>query len=490
MKVILIRPPKYFAGNFLKKTFDLLQPPVGIASVYSFLKSKGIDAEVMDLYLENPECARKILRNTSANLVGIQCITGEHKNSIYVAQYIKQHVTPAPFVVLGGSHVSALNFDKLILNNYNCIDFIVRGEGEITTLELIESLEGKKKLEEVKGISFRKNGHFTRNPDRPMCDNLDNFPFPDYSFFNFPVNINNNYDGHFFFKSIKHFKYAPLISSRGCPNRCQFCSLFWGNKIRFRSAENIVAEITNIVTVFGINHFSFFDDCFNVSLERIKKFCQLIVKKKLKVTWTAMTRVKPINAEILKDMYQAGCRGLSFGVESGSEQILKNIGKNITKEEVLEAIILTREAGIQTKMLLMVGNMGETPSTIRDTQLLIKKCKPEFVGISPLIILPNSQLYEYMVIKNRISDEYWLEREKPPFYTEEHSYDMLRYYRYKLLSGFYFSKSDFLNLIKVLVFQSLFLILIKLGIEADSIINRLYAYPLFRILFKKLQTSE
>lgn len=490
MKITLIRPPKYFKGGASDDTLNYALPPIGIASISSFLKSKGVDVEVLDLYFEDIQLAKKKLMNISTDVAGFTCLTGEHQNSLYAAQLIKENSRPAPFVVLGGPHASAANFDELILRNYHFIDFVIRGEGEISTFELLEALGGRRDLESVKGLSFRKNGHYMHNSDRAMLSNLDGLPFPDYTFYDFSKQAGGNYDGHFFLRNVTPFKFAPIVSSRGCPNRCQFCSLFWGNMVRLRSAKNMLEEINNVMHQFDITHFSFFDDCFNISLDRIKDFCQRIIDQRLKISWTAMVRVKPLDIETLKCMRAAGCYGLCIGVESGSKQILKTIGKNITKEEISKIFHLAKKVGIKTKMLLMVGNLGERPSTVRDTQSLIRRCRPTSIGISPLVVLPNSGIYDSLLAKGRIKDEYWLTHSRPPCYTEEHRYDVLRYYRFKLLSSFYASKGSFLKLIKVYALQLIFLILIKQRIDANNVQRRLYELPWLRPLLQRIRTVE
>ncbi|NQU73739.1 MAG: B12-binding domain-containing radical SAM protein [Candidatus Omnitrophica bacterium] len=490
MRVLLIRPPKYLNGGLDTDTFNYAQPPVGIASISAFLRSKGVDTEVLDLYFEGAGAAKQKLRNISAGLVGVTCISGEHQNALDTAQFVKDNVKPAPFVVLGGPHVTVTKFDELILNSYPFVDFIIREEGEISNFELIEALEGKRDLDSVKGLSFRRNGRYTYNPDRPMLSNLDALPLPDYSFYDFSKNIGGNYDGHFFFRDVKSFKFAPIVSSRGCPNRCQFCSLFWGNNVRMRSAENVVEEIMALMRQFGIRHFSFFDDCFNISLERIEKFCQLVIERRLNISWTAMMRVKPVNSEILKTMNRAGCRGLCFGVESGSNRLLKSIKKNIDTNEITRAFSLAREAGIMSKMLLMVGNMGETAQSIKESQLLIRRCKPTTVGISPLVVLPNSDVYNSLLAKGKMDDTYWFTHSRAPIYTEEHSYDVLRYYRFKLLGSFYVSTKGFFKLLKVFILKFVFLILIKMRIEADSVKAGLHKYPWMRSLLGRFRTVD
>jgi anaerobic magnesium-protoporphyrin IX monomethyl ester cyclase len=328
---------------------------------------------------------------------------------------IKDWKTSA-IIVLGGPHVSAL--PDQVLNYYPQVDYVVRGEGERTIVELAKTLSKNQKIDHVLGISYRgKDGKIHHNNDRPFIEDLNSIPFPAWEHFNLdsyepyedvPENLNK-------------LRKAPLISTRGCPYHCAFCySAFWGRRYRFRSPENVVEELRMLQDKYKVRYIRFFDDSFTVRTDRVIEICRLIRENKLDLTWRCESRVDNLNREMLAEMAKAGCHLVEFGVESGSPTILQNIKKGITVNQIEAAFKKAREAGIQTKAFIMVGSPGETRDTIKETLHLLERIQPDMVTVFKAMVLPNSEFYYDMLNAGKITESIWLdEKVDLPYYTME-----------------------------------------------------------------------
>ncbi|MBU2541453.1 MAG: B12-binding domain-containing radical SAM protein [Candidatus Omnitrophica bacterium] len=431
--IILIRPPLNKLDNNAISDVSVFFPPNGLFLLASVLKRCDYNVTVQDMYENSWFDIQRFFQDKQFDVVGITCFTGQHLNSLKLAKLAKENIDPSPLVVLGGPHPSAKGIDEQILSHYPQIDYIVRGEGEETLIELFDGINQGVDLMTVKGITFRLNKRIVRTSDRAVIKNLDLLPLPDYSNFDFSKVESKCDDMVSITDDNKQARFLPIISSRGCPNKCQFCAIFMGRQVRFRSPENVVDEIEQLYRMKKVVHFTFVDDCFNTSLARAEKICQLIIERKFPITWTAMVRVKPISENFFQLAKDSGCLMLAFGVESGSKKILETIGKNINLDDFIYAIEMAKKIGIKVAALFMVGNPGETKETIDETISLIKKTRPKRVVVSPTLIFPNSELY-YLAIKQGILDEeYWLNNSKLPYYTAEHSLDELRYFRFRII---------------------------------------------------------
>lgn len=489
MNILLLRPPLRIDKNAITK-IQFLQPSIGISSIAAFLKKKGFGVKVVDMYEYSWSEVISSLENSHVDVVGISCLSGQHFNCYQIARLAKEIIEPQPVTILGGPHATA--FDEQIANHYPQIDFVVRGEGEVTTFELLEAIKNKKDLQTVKGIVYNDDGKVIKTGDREPIESLDVLPFPDYSYFDFEKNNYLN-DGHLDIDpsliGTEKLKYAPIITTRGCPYHCLFCGIYWGHKVRFRSVENVLAEIESLFESYRIKHFSIMDDSFCVSINRVEKFCQSLLDRNLKITWTCVARIKPISERMLRMMKEAGCIGLNFGVESGSDEMLKTMNKNTTLDEIVHAFDLVNRIGIRSYALLMVGNPGESKETIEDTVKFIRRCKPQGVIVSPTVILPNSQLHSIALKQKVIDQDYWIKNPDLPFYTAEHGVDQLRLYRLKILLNHYLVQRDIDNAVKILILLLGVWMLTRLGLEINSIRNFFLKIPLLGVLLKKFTTA-
>lgn len=252
-------------------------------------------------------------------------------------------------------------------------DIVVRGEGELAFKKILDNPERALHQKVFK---------------EPFIKNLDTLPFPDRKAIQqekyLQLTLQN--DG---------VKIASINSSRGCPYNCTFCTskAIWGRKARFRSAENVVEELGELVDL-GIEHLKFSDDTFTLNKKRVYKFCEIKNAKGLDVPWSANARVNTLDYNVLKAMKEAGCMELWLGVESGSQKVLDALKKGITKDQVRSAFRASRKLGIRTRGYFMIGNETETRKDIKKTEKFIEELDPDIVGISINTPFPGSERYK------------------------------------------------------------------------------------------------
>ena len=418
MNILLINPPREVPQ---KADF----PPMGLAYIAAVLKKNGIDVKVLDAAAFPWKKLERIIKQQNPDIVGIPCWTVERGQSFKTAQLVKK-VAPQAKIIMGGHHATAFP-EHMFKLAY--ADVVVIGEGELTVLELINALYNGEDLSTIKGIVYQKDGEAFITPPRDFITDLDSIPFPSYSDFNL-----DDYNG----LPERSERTAALITSRGCPHRCTFCSAskFWKRKWRYRSAENVLDEIEGLYKDYDVKALMFFDDNFAVRKDRAIEICDGILQRGLKISWVACTHVNQVDKELLKWMKKAGCYRLDYGVESGSPKILKNIKKGQTVEQIKEAFKLTHEVGIQPRAYLMVGNPGENKETIQETITLMKEIKPYNAPSGQLLcVLPDTEIYELAKAQGIISDDFWLTNNSLLYYTGEHSIEELQALREQLMLG-------------------------------------------------------
>lgn len=379
-------------------------PHVGIAYLVAVLKRVGVQTRIFDTLIENDDRRLwQVMDEFRPDLIGITGFS-------YCYNYIKDLTdnvcrrAKCP-VVLGGPHVSATR--KLSLAD-NRAQFAIKGEGEITFQELVKEVQkDQPQYEKIDGLIWRRGYEIIENKDRQLITDLDSLPYPDFEAF--PL------DRYLYTKQHK----MPLITSRGCPYGCNYCSvrLSMGRGFRPRSAENVVNEIEYWYHK-GWCSFEFNDDCFNVDMNRAKKICDLIVKRGLKIKFELYNgiRVDRIDEELLRKMKKAGCIFISYGCEAGNQKIIDRIGKHIKLEQVRRAVELTNKVGIKNSVNFIIGHPGETYQTAMDSINFARSLPTNFVNFYNLVPYPGTQLYD------------WVKREAKFLVPEK---DYLRYISYR-----------------------------------------------------------
>lgn len=409
MKISLISPPS--------KHWETISPPLGLGYLASVLLNANFDVQLIDGFDQRLTSVAKRIQTYDPDLIGITCNTGIRCDSLHLAHMIKKW-KPNSTVVLGGPHVTAL--PDQVLTHYPQVDYIIRGEGERTIVELAEKLSKKQDVDSILGISYAdRNGKIHHNADRPFIEDLDTIPFPAWQYFDL-----DSYEPYEDIpENLNKLRKAPVISTRGCPYNCSFCySTFWGRRYRFRSPRNVVEELRLLHDKYNVRYIRFFDDSFTVRAERVLEICRLIHESGLDLTWRCEARVDNVNREMLTQMAKAGCHLVEFGVESGSPLILKNIRKGITIDQIQSAFKMAKETGIQTKAFIMVGSPGETLDTVKATLGLLEAIHPDLVTVFKAMVLPNSELYDKMINSGKITESVWLDEKIDfPYFTMEWS---------------------------------------------------------------------
>jgi radical SAM superfamily enzyme YgiQ (UPF0313 family) len=300
-------------------------------------------------------------------------------STLLSAQAAKE-ACPDAKVVLGGPHATFM--DKEILNQEPAVDVIVRGEGEQTLLELSKQMVNSESLDKVDGITFRKNGQIIQMPNRPYIKNLDELPFPAYKYF--PLKQYKLFGKMFF----------PVITSRGCPYQCSFCttSRILGKEYRARSPKNIVNELELLKNEYEADAYTFYDDTLTLDKKRIFEICDEIKSRKIDIPWDCQTRVDQVSKEILAKMRETNCQQVFFGAESGCQAILDAVKKRTTVEQNEKAIKMAKEAGLFVSISIIVGYPGETPEMLKQTLDFIRRAEPDDVYLCVATPYPGTEL--------------------------------------------------------------------------------------------------
>lgn len=345
-KIVLVIPPQ------VEMTKDYL-PSIGVAYLAAMLEKNGYEVKIIDSFVEkfgNNQTVESILKEHPF-LLGISANTHNRFNAIEIFEQIKKKSNGEIFTVAGGPHFTPTAQDALI--NIPSLDFVVRNEGEKTIIQLVDQLTkdsgiNPENLKGINGLTFRVAGEIISTPDRDFVKNLDELPSPAWHLFNL-----NKYDARL--EGLGKYRTIGIMSSRGCPHNCIFCvnSVFWKRILRRRSPKKFVDEIEFLITKYDFRAFDFWDDTMTIVHSHIEEICHEILNRNLSIKWYARARVDTVDFNLLSLMKKAGCRAISFGVESGSEKILKIIDKKITLDQARNVAKFCKELGLITKFFFI-----------------------------------------------------------------------------------------------------------------------------------------
>jgi radical SAM superfamily enzyme YgiQ (UPF0313 family) len=403
MKVLLINPPREneIIGNNPRIIEEErgFNPPLGLLYLAGYLEKYTehnltiIDAQVERLDYSALESR---IASVSPDVVGLTAMTMTLIDVMKTIEIVKK-ISINTRIVLGGPHIHLFPEETINLKN---VDSLVLGEGEEAFKELLDNIEENSKLREVPGLVFKDKGKVIHTGIRPSIKDLDNLPFPARHL-------------------VPYKKYTSLLSkgdvattmftSRGCPYKCSFCDRpHLGKAFRARSARNVVDEMQEC-TNMGIHEFLVYDDTFTVNRKRVLDICNEIVMRKLDIGWDIRTRVDTINEEILVHLKKAGCQGIHYGVEAGTEKILTVLNKGITIQKVKEVFNMTRKYKIPILAYFMIGNPTETRDDILTTFKVTRDLNPDFVHMTILTPFPGTKIYLDGLKSGIIRKDYWRE---------------------------------------------------------------------------------
>jgi radical SAM superfamily enzyme YgiQ (UPF0313 family) len=342
----------------------------------SALRSEGHEVEILDLLLARttPDKIERRMARFRPQAVGITSVTLNHHIAESIAEVVRKCDERVP-IVMGGPHVSFEiegSFQRL-----PALDYIAIGEGEHTLRELVRSLEGRMDVRDVRGLAGidRSTGRAWKNAPRPLEDDLDTLPNPARDLV--PLARYLAFDSH-----------ASVVTSRGCPYECIFCSApaWTGRKVRYRDPAKCVDEIEDLSRL-GFTEITIEDDLFTLYRKHFLAVCGELIDRNTGIRWNAFSRVDTITPEIVETMARAGCQAICFGVESGDQEVLDLIKKNSSLAKVKEAMRMTKEAGISALASFIVGLPGETEETLRKTVEFAEELKNEFGSLYGFHIL-------------------------------------------------------------------------------------------------------
>ncbi|MFH1061444.1 MAG: radical SAM protein [Candidatus Omnitrophota bacterium] len=434
MNIALIRPSK-ITGAFEK---ILIQEPINLAYLAAFLNLNGFQAEIWDFEVEpfSLEILAKKIAANNISIVGITSMTPTVNNAHKLAAIIKK-INPNITTIAGGAHVSAIPEQSLA--EFPAFDYLVLREGEIALLKLCQSLRDEKSPEHINGIAFSRNGNIYINQPAEDIEDLDQLPFPDRGL------LNRGLYKNIYAAGIDTCGKKPTVvfTSRGCSQDCTFCAVkkTSGPKVRFRSAENVIAELA-LCKEMGYNHITFEDTNLSLNRERFIQICTGL--KELDLTWDCQTKVSLIDQQLILIMKQSGCLKIAYGVESGSPKMLKLMKKNITLEQIKQAFKLTHEAGIVACAFFILGSHPEeTDQDIKLTEQLIKQIKPDVFQLGIICPYPGTEIYrvmrEYGLIKEINWNKFNFMHSQAPWGTKYVTAQQLIKYQKQIYTSYLFS---------------------------------------------------
>ncbi|MEA3398222.1 MAG: radical SAM protein [Patescibacteria group bacterium] len=360
----------------------------GLAVLAAITRQKGYDTQILDataLELDYEQTVKKIYE-INPKYIGITAVTISIFNAVEIIRKIQKKNNNFK-IFLGGPHITAT--PKETFSRFSEIKIGIIGEGDVTVLELLDAFENNKDLSGVKGIIYRKAGDVAQTEVREPFMDLDSLPmpawdlFPDLPAYYYPP-------AH----TVKRFPATVLITSRGCPGQCTFCdNKVFGRKLRCYSADYVIRMIRYLQDKYGMREIQFRDDNFLVFRQRMVELCNRIIDEKMDIVWSCAGRVDMIDEEMLALMKKAGCWQIWFGVESGSDKVLKAIKKNTSVEKIKRAIKLTKQAGISPCGFFMIGMPTETEEDIKKTIDLLLELPIDEFHMTHLTPLPGSEIH-------------------------------------------------------------------------------------------------
>lgn len=380
--------------------------PVGLLSLAAVLEAKGLHPEVVDLnriyynWLQDSNktdfCAfaGDWFAGRDFDFFGFSTVCSSYPLTLRLAAEVKRAHRNS-VIALGGPQASVV--DIATLRAFPAIDLIVRGEAEQSLPELVDALTAAGSLAAVPGITFRHQGEATRNPEAPLVADLDALPFPAFHLF----------------PDVRHCRHFPLELGRGCPFACTFCSTndFFRRKFRLKTPEHMIAEMRRVRQTYGINSFELVHDMFTVDRKRVVAFCEALLESQENFTWGCSARTDCVDEELIELMSRAGCRGIFFGIESGSVRMQKVIDKGLELNDSADRVRSCDKFKINTAVSLMAGFPDETMDDLRATaaffvdSLRYDHADPQLSILAPLAATPiQKQHKDALVLSDDAAD--------------------------------------------------------------------------------------
>ena len=433
MKFVFINPSRDIAAKNIWRIINSENPPLGLALLSAIWDAQGHTSQIIDaaaLQLKIPEIIAMI--NPVTDFVGITATTPEISRALVIARKVRE-TFPGIKIIMGGVHPTVFH-EELVRDKF--CDMVVRNEGEISITELARGTP----CNLIPNLTWRKSdSEVVVNPDAETYVDLDNLPLPAYH--KLPM--------HLYHSALGAARQEPsigMITSRGCPGKCTFCfSGIFGSQIRFLSPVKIIDHIEHLQKNYGIKEISFYDDTFTAHPKSVAELCQLIIMKKIRITWSCFARVDCVTSELLLQMKEAGCHQIMYGFETVDENILKNINKGLSVAQFQKAIGWTKAAKINIRGAFMLGNPGETLASMERTINYAKTIGIPFAVFNITTPYPGTAMYNEFASKNLLLHRNWelYNLAEPILKLDTVSEEAVKQFYYKAYRDFYL-RPDFI----------------------------------------------
>lgn len=473
MKVLLVNPPDDLRA-VIGSGANLIMPiePLGLLYVAAVAREAGHEVRVLDAFVEKLSQEQVLSRIAEAapDVLGMTTFTSCGGIAYELGRKAKERFPELP-VILGNVHAAV--YARAYLENGAC-DAVVHGEGEYVFLKLLDALaQGKRDFSEIPEVSFMKEGEFVKNSSEGRIEDLSGMPFPardlvDQSHYDLPAVSNIPYEGS------RDKRGKHMFTSRGCPNRCTFCTVHHSRRQRAADPVRAVDEMEMLVNDYNAGYIFMMDSLFVAKKKRVLEICEEIKRRNLSFSWGCEAHVRFVDAEMIRAMGEAGCHDLAFGIESGVQRLLDGVKKNITPDQVAEAVACVRKnSDIKVSGLFILGLPGETEKDSLQTIRFACSLPLDMAQFSVLVPYPGSDIYYELAEKGEIDTgvapdgslrpEVWQRYSSYVSYTDHDpiwvtsglTADRLKALQKKALRSFYFRPSRFIAQAKRLSLRNL-----------------------------------